>query len=445
MSLTKVSNVMIKGAPANVLDYGAYNDGTHETETTVAIQNALDSGAKTIYVPKGTYLFTTLTIPEKVSLVGEGSANTILQTSTASNAITFNGTYNTQIKGLAINQTGSIQGKGLYLIEQYFVTLIDVTVTGFQYNLYAEKALYHYVSECKFENGTYGAYYTGSGTSWNIDWFNNVLTFQNCRFNGNATIGAYIKGCEVVFENCDWSGMSATNSIGLKVEGVNTSNYAHGIQIIQPYAETTDIIFSFSYAFVEINGGFVQGGTSSGTSAATSIIDADNYSSIFWKGRPRDSDYWDYGYRITNNSSLWWDWLGFSTSVRASNTVDATSSVAYGQALGTWTATLNGCTTLPTVTASYSISGKQVTINIPANNATSNSTGCTVTGLPTFLYPIATQVGYVSVFDTGAEYQGTISLTTSGVLTIYKGAYGGIFTNSGVKGHRPITFTYLLN
>jgi len=54
MSLTKVSYSMIVGAPANVMDYGAVGNGT--TDDTTAIQAAIDSGAKSVYFPQGTYL-----------------------------------------------------------------------------------------------------------------------------------------------------------------------------------------------------------------------------------------------------------------------------------------------------------------------------------------------------------------------------------------------------
>jgi hypothetical protein len=316
------TNVEVKlSETVSILDFGA--DPTGATDSTTEIQAALNSGAKTIFAPAGTYQFTTLTIPENVSLVGEGSTNTFFETATSAEAITFSGTYNTQLHGFTLNQTGAVQGKGLYLIDQYFVTMIDVTTNGFQYGLYALQAIYHYIRECKFENGSYGAYYGGIGTVWNVDWFNNVLTFENCRFNYNSTIGAYIKGCEVIFANCDWSVLPG---IGLKVEGVNASYPAHGIQIIEPYAETIETVFSFSYAFVEISGGFVQGKASG--SPATSIIDVADYSTVFWKARPRDSDYWDFGYQVSNNSTLTFD-KGFTQSVRASNTVDGTSSVNY--------------------------------------------------------------------------------------------------------------------
>jgi hypothetical protein len=147
----------------SILDFGASTSATAAANTT-AIQAALNSGAKTIFAPAGTYQFTTLTIPENVSLVGEGSTNTFFETATSAEAITFNGTYNTQLHGFTLNQTGAVQGKGLYLIDQYFVTMIDVTTNGFQYGLYALQAIYHYIRECKFEGGEYGIYYGGFGT-----------------------------------------------------------------------------------------------------------------------------------------------------------------------------------------------------------------------------------------------------------------------------------------
>jgi hypothetical protein len=310
----------------NAADYGFATTNTGAQNAT-ALTNAFNA-ADIVQMSAGTYTINPFNIPENKSLVGQGSTNTVLQTSTSSNAITFDGAYNTQLHGFTLNQTGVVQGTGLYLIDQYFVTMIDVTVNGFQYGLYALQSIYHYIRECKFEGGQYGIYYGGTGSVWNVEWFNNVLTFENCRFNANTIIGSYVKGCEVVFLNCDWSLMTTNGAIGCKIEGVNAGNNAHGIQIIQPYAESTDIVFSFNYAFVEINGGFVQGGVAAGASAATSIIDVTNNSTVFWKSRPRDSDYWDFGYRVTNTSTLTFD-VGFTQSVRASNTVDGTSAVNY--------------------------------------------------------------------------------------------------------------------
>lgn len=56
MSLTKVSYSMVTGAPVNVLDFGAYNNGTNATNTTAAIIAAITAaGNRNIYFPYGQY------------------------------------------------------------------------------------------------------------------------------------------------------------------------------------------------------------------------------------------------------------------------------------------------------------------------------------------------------------------------------------------------------
>lgn len=430
----------------NAEDFGFATSAT-ATQNAAALTNAL-ACFDIVEMPSGTFTINPFNIPENKSLIGQGSTNTILQTSTSGNAITFDGAYNTQLIGFTLNQTGAVQGKGLYLIDQYFVTMIDVTTNGFEYGLYAIQALYHYIRECKFEGGKYGAYFGGTGTTWNVDWFNNVLTFENCRFNANTEIGTYIKGCEVVFIDCDWSGMSPTGAIGLKVEGVSQSYPAHGIQIIQPYAEVTDIVFSFSYAFVEINGGFVQGGGLA--SPFTSIIDATNYSSVWWKGRPRDSDYWDYGYRVSNNTRLNFDY-GFSQSVRNANTVDGTSAIIFGTGSLTSgvsnyvvTETTPGAT--QTAIASFNAVGLKINYSDTVASvapATPTTTGVLTTRVGTKIW-LVTALGYDA---TNAELVSGIAL----VATYYDGStYRAVmnslgatrFTWSSIATDGTITFQH---
>jgi hypothetical protein len=86
MSLTKVTNSMIAGAPVNVLDYGAKGDNV--TNDTVAIQTAIDAvfaaGGGTLFFPAGTYLVSTLSLnwgtsPTSIKFIGAGKDATVIQ------------------------------------------------------------------------------------------------------------------------------------------------------------------------------------------------------------------------------------------------------------------------------------------------------------------------------------------------------------------------------
>lgn len=79
MALTKVTYSMTNGASANVLDFGAVGDGV--TDDTAAIQAALDSGAKEVYFPSGTYIVSdTIYVYGNTTVSGNGTS-TVLKTS----------------------------------------------------------------------------------------------------------------------------------------------------------------------------------------------------------------------------------------------------------------------------------------------------------------------------------------------------------------------------
>lgn len=75
MSLTKVTNSMIEGAPANVLDYGA--DPTGVADSSAAFEAAIATNRR-VRVPSGTYKCN-VTIEDKLIIEGDGSLSTILK------------------------------------------------------------------------------------------------------------------------------------------------------------------------------------------------------------------------------------------------------------------------------------------------------------------------------------------------------------------------------
>ena len=96
MSLTKVTYSMIEGSPVNVVDFGAIGDGV--ANDTLAIQNAMDSGASSIYFPNGTYLSDEVTVPSTVHYIyGSG---TFKQRATDTKLMTFNSITNITVDGM---------------------------------------------------------------------------------------------------------------------------------------------------------------------------------------------------------------------------------------------------------------------------------------------------------------------------------------------------------
>lgn len=125
-------------------------------------------------------------------------------------------------------------------------------------------------------------------------------------------------------------------------------------------------------------------------------------------------------------------------------------SQVLGADFGTYTGTLAGCTTSPTVTVKYAIVGKTITLHVPGVSATSNTTACTLSGAPASLRPAnqPTGRGVISEFfnNSSAEY-GAISceMNIGGVLSFRRAGSVTGFTNTGTKGPSDFMFTYILN
>jgi hypothetical protein len=126
------------------------------------------------------------------------------------------------------------------------------------------------------------------------------------------------------------------------------------------------------------------------------------------------------------------------------NAINAAKSIATYET-GTFTGTLTGCTTSPTATFNYSRVGNVVTIDCSAGlTATSNTTACTITGLPAAIQPTRSQAivitnisdnsvgGLLGYFNVAAS--GTITLALSATSGTRMQAAPGNFTAAGTKG-----------
>jgi hypothetical protein len=131
----------------------------------------------------------------------------------------------------------------------------------------------------------------------------------------------------------------------------------------------------------------------------------------------------------------------------ATELASATASFP-AQTTGTYTATLTGCTTSPTITVRYVITGLTVTLYIPSVNATSNATSCTLTGAPAEIRPTRDQGFHPSlVQDNGVLVIGLARMLTTGTIDLRPGAPFLVtsWTALGTKGIDHINLTYNLD
>lgn len=115
---------------------------------------------------------------------------------------------------------------------------------------------------------------------------------------------------------------------------------------------------------------------------------------------------------------------------------------------GTFTVTITGCTTSPTGTATWSRSGDNVVLSLPAVTATSNATSYTLTGLPAAITPATlTHNCSANTFAdnsvTGVSAYLQIAAGT-GTITMFRLNSSTGWTAAGTKGMALTTVAYSL-
>lgn len=129
----------------SVKDFGAIGDGV--TDDTVAIQAAIDSGAKAVYVPGASYVASSLLMPNVFGFVlfGDGPSSILIQKAGASGALirwsTAAMVYNEHtVRNIGINgNVGSqhcidISGAGGVTLDGIYITDVPVGKSGIYVN-----------------------------------------------------------------------------------------------------------------------------------------------------------------------------------------------------------------------------------------------------------------------------------------------------------------------
>lgn len=228
MSLTKVSYSMLTGAPVSVFNYMTEAQiadvlaNTYAENVTAPVQAALDSGAKSIYFPAGTYKVSTLTVPSTVRQITGVGANRAQATNlrfdtgqTLANGLLIStGCSGLSVSGLHLQfRSGSYTTGILIDNDNHFQTWDGVT-TDDSVNPGAYRVANHWVINNSCWSNVFrhcGAWGPDNASTIGIILNNsaNDMDFYSCRWV-HCGIGVYLPGGSMEVQNF-WGGEIASN------------------------------------------------------------------------------------------------------------------------------------------------------------------------------------------------------------------------------------------
>jgi hypothetical protein len=430
-TVTDPATYLANNAVFNVKDFGAFGDGSHND--TSAIQAAINAaGSASVYFPKGTYnVNTTLVISAAGQvLVGEGDLS-IISSTAATITISGNSKAYIGVYKMKISTTGTI---GIDLpISTHFhainaVHIVGATTAAIQ----ATSAYYGEISHCDLETneiGLLGTDYNGNHVHSNAIRQNHVGIKLVWSSAGTIISGNTIESARAGSTYAIWL-LSASSVI---VQG-NRMEYTVGtVHILIDYDGTHVAQFN------QLIGNVFEGTIASitlGDGAGTDQI----LGTFIVGGR---------GAAVTINSDAT-DTVATLEGGAFPSVPTDNGSQTYLTREGnlSWSAGITGLTTNPTATFKYARRGDEAIIWIQQLTGTSNTTACTLTGLPALITPKAnTQTMLAPIFDNGVLAVGAVAISTGGVITLSKGlgGAGNDFTAAGAKGISPIVLVYKIN
>lgn len=249
----------------NVKDYGALVNGV--ADDAAAITKTITARASFALGGGTSKVLSTITTQTGMSLAGAAqpkylgpvaTADVIL--TTALTGLTIGGPGNSirgmHLKPVTPNQVGSIGVNGL---DKYFLEMGDCLIENFETGIRQEKSLYHTYRRVDVQGGKYGMRFVAAVGAWNVAWFNNVVTMENCRLRQNSECNLDFQGQGLKAVNCDFSGGITT---GAKA-AVRVRAGTYDANFDSCYMEalgTGAFPYLIEGGTTRITGGFVQGG-----------------------------------------------------------------------------------------------------------------------------------------------------------------------------------------
>jgi hypothetical protein len=483
----------------SVKDFGAVGDGA--TDDTAAIQAAINSGAASVFVPKGTYAIASQLTLSNCSLHGEGFGSVLNFTGASGSVIYASGFVKRSISNLKITAPSLTSASGITLFDSINVSIFLVTFINFTKGISFDSTPsvgYNFACDVynnSFTDCVHGIYMetTSLTTITNItDNLINVLgstptaTGVSC-LGANAQIniiGTTIQGGDgraVVYDGVNALGLRVQNC-WLEFSGgadkpliqVGTNNDVKNVTITNNVIVRstttankislggTGIVYDavVQNNFVDGNGSYLVGGL--GASVAANVVGG-IISNNFWTNPAASGQanllataqptlYSTYVGNIQLNKAIG---LGVPpTSTGAGITFPSIPDLSTdpytldAYRLGSGISGASGFSDNPSGVITLLRVGDAVTVNMPLVSGTSNATTFTFTdqaALFSQYLPTSTRFAPVRVQNNGGSFQwGMIEVATTGILTVRLNPNGDAFTASGTKAIGACSFSYLI-
>jgi hypothetical protein len=280
----------------SVLDFGAVGDGVaNDTAALQAAINAATATKRRLYVPAGTYLYTTLAVNDEFAISGDGNSSNLKTTQAAGGGITVTTNWPVIFENLALTAVGpQTSGALLTLTDDTFEnglsTFRNVTFANHYIGLRFTRAATWSVMDCYFESAGVDA---GSTHIW-------IQNDQNPDSGDSNIIGNVF-----YYSNSVGTHIRQISSGGTKIIG-NKFLYGacHYRMVLATGAATYDLIFANNSSEFASDGNMIFD-AGAGASWANIQIQNNQYTITAAK----------FGILFNDNGFLWADGINISGNI----------------------------------------------------------------------------------------------------------------------------------
>lgn len=430
---------------ANVKRYGATGDGV--TDDTQAFIDAI-AAKRFVFVPSGTYVISsTLTIGTLGQIIRGAGDSTILSYTGANVAIDLNGKYYCELADFKLTTSTGAVGVDMP-ISSHFWQINKLHVYGFSTaGIRGTSCFYGTLQRSDIEQcgaGFLGVQEVNGNFIVNNSFRGNIrniwLRQQGFTCDGNQIVNNELEtsGRAGFLVGIDLEGSYGTLVFSNRLECGHAGGTAHIlVRGATLAASNNNISGNYFAANAELVAPIVIG-VGAGTGVNGTIVsdntclaaDASGFSIVvasdarYTTVRANRRNLGDGVYNISN--------AGTATCLDFSDDSGFTVGIT-------------GLTTTPTAQWRYQIATGIVTLYTQTLNGISNTTACTLTGLPPLIRPTNSQTVLITVQENGTIQSGKGVIDNSGVITLSSTVAGGAFTASGSKGFIGCVITYPLN